>query len=117
MKSWEIYSEARKALKSSGMCAIYGNRSSRMIDYWAQDPELSADPKRNPIDRLFMLIHTLEEAGHRDVAKSALRLLADAINCNAVPLFEVINNRGMADCYKRTTGPSIKPANGTHIFY
>jgi hypothetical protein len=80
MKSWEIYQRARKVLRNE-MYEVYGNRSSRMIDYWAQDPDFSAETKRNPIDRLEELLRRLCEAGERDAAKSALRILAHAANC------------------------------------
>jgi hypothetical protein len=83
MKSWEIYNVARKAL-GTGICKIYGNRNARTIDYWAQDPAFSADRKRNPIDRLGALLAKLDAIGERDTAKSALRLLAEAINCRVV---------------------------------
>jgi hypothetical protein len=80
MKSWQVYECARKVLKTE-MYEIYGNRSSRMIDYWAQDPDFSAETKRNPIDRLEELLRRLCEAGERDAAKAALRILAHATNC------------------------------------
>jgi hypothetical protein len=80
MKSFEIYDRARKALKSE-MYEVYGNRSSRMIDYWAQDPDCTAESKRNPIDRLEELLVRLCEAGERDTAKAVLRILASATNC------------------------------------
>lgn len=79
MKSWEIFHLARKALKNE-MYTVFGNRSSRMIDYWAQDPAFSAESKRNPIDRLAMLLHRLDQGGMRSVAVSALRILASTIN-------------------------------------
>jgi hypothetical protein len=80
MKSWQIYDRARKSLRNE-MYEIYGNRSSRMIDYWAQDPDFSAETKRNPIDRLEELLRRLCEADERDAAKAALRILAHATNC------------------------------------
>jgi hypothetical protein len=92
MKSWQIYDLARKALKSE-MYEIYGNRSSRMIDYWAQDPAFSADPKRNPIDRLGLLVTRLDAAGYRDVALSALRLLAGGLDCAVEEREEVVPDR------------------------
>ncbi len=85
MKSFEIYDAARKALKHD-LYEIYGNRNARMIDYWAQDPAFSADHKRNPIDRLGQLLGRLTRAGCRDVAMSALRILAAELDC-------VIDNR------------------------
>jgi hypothetical protein len=80
MKSWEIYDRARKALKSE-LYEIYGSRSSRMVDYWAQDPDRSAVTRRNPIDRIEELLHRLCDAGERDTAKAVLRILASATNC------------------------------------
>jgi len=92
MKSWEFYNAARKALKTR-LCAIYGNRSSRMIDYWAQDPASSADPKRNPVDRLATLLVELDRQGMRETAKGALRILAGAIDCRIVDRDEVIPDK------------------------
>ncbi len=92
MKSWEFYNTARRALKSR-MCAIYGNRSSRMIDYWAQDPALSADPKRNPIDRLATLLVDLDQNGMRDTAMAAVRILAGAVNARIVDRAEVVPDK------------------------
>jgi hypothetical protein len=92
MKSWQVYCEARSALKN-GMYEVYGNRSSRMIDYWAQDPALSADPKRNPIDRLEALFKRLCEDGHRDVALSAVRILAEVIGAQVADREEVVPDK------------------------
>jgi hypothetical protein len=83
MKSWEIYHAARKHLKKD-LHEVYGNRSSRMIDYWAQDPDFSADPKRNPIDRLQDLLVRFDKCGQRNVALSALRILAGTVDCRVV---------------------------------
>jgi hypothetical protein len=80
MKSWQIYERARKALKQQ-MYEIYGNRSSRMVDYWAQDPDFSAETKRNPIDRLEELLLRLCESGERETARAALRILAAGVGC------------------------------------
>lgn len=92
MKSWQIYDEARKILKKK-IYKIYGNRSSRMIDYWAQDPSFSADPKRNPIDRLDGLIRSLVENGAQEVAISVVRILAAAVNCDVVPRVAVVPDK------------------------
>ncbi len=92
MKSWQFYNAARKTLKTT-MLAIYGNRSSRMIDYWAQDPALSADPKRNPIDRLATLLVELDKSGKRDLAKSAIRILAGTINIRIVDRAKVVPDK------------------------
>ena len=94
MKSWEIYNIARKAL-GTGICKIYGNRNARTIDYWAQDPACSADHKRNPIDRLGALLAKLDSIGERDTAKSALRLLAGAINCRVIDRVELEPRRAL----------------------
>ena len=92
MKSWEIYDAARKALKSE-LHNIYGNRNARMINYWAQDPDFSADPKRNPIDRLESLLKHLADAGERDVAISAVRILAGCLDCTVTIREEAIPDR------------------------
>lgn len=92
MKSWEIYNVARKAL-GTGICRIYGNRNARTIDYWAQDPACSADHKRNPIDRLGALLVKLDSIGERDAAKSALRILAAAINCRVIDQVEAVPDK------------------------
>ncbi len=92
MKSWQIYDEARKRLKNE-LYEIYGNRNARMINYWAQDPNFSADPKRNPIDRLALLLDRLVEQGNRDVALSALRILAHNADCVLEDRIEVVPDR------------------------
>ena len=92
MKSWEIYNVARKAL-GTGICKVYGNRNARTIDYWAQDPAFSADYKRNPIDRLAALLTKLDSIGERETAKSAIRLLAGAINCRVIDRVEAVPDK------------------------
>lgn len=92
MKSWQIYDEARKILKKK-IYKIYGNRNSRMIDYWAQDPDFSADPKRNPIDRLEGLVRSLVENGAHEVAISVVRILAAAVNCDVVTRAAVVPDK------------------------
>ena len=92
MRSWEVYERARKILKKT-IYPIYGNRSSRMIDYWAQDPDFSADPKRNPIDRLEQLLKALVAHGGKDIAMSALRILASTVDCELVPREKVVPDK------------------------
>jgi hypothetical protein len=92
MKSWEVYYRARKAIKSD-LYEIYGNRSSRMIDYWAQDPAFSAEHKRNPVDRLGEMLVRLCRAGEHSAAKSALRILANGINCAVHDREEVVPDK------------------------
>jgi hypothetical protein len=92
MKSWEIYDRARKALEHE-MYEVYGSRSSRVIDYWAQDPDCSAETKRNPIDRLEELLRRLCDAGERDTAKAVLRILASATNCYIRERSEVLPDK------------------------
>jgi len=92
MKSWEVYAGARKILRAR-LSAIYGNRSSRLVDYWAQDPDRSADPKRNPIDRLATLLVELDRGGARHVAVAAVRILAGAVGCRIVDCSEVVPDK------------------------
>lgn len=92
MKSWEIFDAARKHSKAQ-LCAIWGNRSSRLIDYWAQDPAFCADPKRNPIDRMEMLLQALDKEGLRPVAVALIRLLAGAIDCKVVDRRKVVPDK------------------------
>ena len=92
MKSWQVFYEARRSIKNE-LCSVFGNRSSRMVDYWAQDPACCADPKRNPIDRLVALLMKLSDAGHRDAAVAAVRILAGAINLRVVEREEVIPDK------------------------
>jgi hypothetical protein len=95
MKTWEIYDAARKVLKKT-IYHVYGNRSSRLIDYWAQDPRFSADPKRNPIDRLEALLSTLVDKGKggKEVALSAVRILANTVDCDLTPRGEAVPDKG-----------------------
>jgi hypothetical protein len=92
MKSWQIYNTARTLMKSQ-LLAVYGNRNSRIIDYWAQDPAFSADHKRNPIDRMEALLGKLCECGRREVAISAVRILANQTNCTVQDREEVIPDK------------------------
>jgi hypothetical protein len=92
MKSWQIFDEARKVLKKE-IYKIYGNRSSRLVDYWAQDPKFSADPKRNPIDRLEGLIKSMKENGAREAAISIVRILAAGVDCDVVPRSKVVPDK------------------------
>ncbi len=93
MKSWEVYDRARKVLHKEKMLEIYGNRSSRLINYWAQDPRCCADPKRNPIDRLEMMVQELAKANGKDVAMAAVRRLAGAIGLNIMERQEAIPDK------------------------
>ncbi|MCP4678712.1 MAG: hypothetical protein GY854_25025 [Deltaproteobacteria bacterium] len=92
MKSWQVYDVARKALKNE-LYDIYGNRNARMINYWAQDPDFSADPKRNPLDRLESLLTHLADAGKRETAISAVRILASRLDCSISDRAEAIPDR------------------------
>lgn len=93
MKSWEVYDRARKVLHKEKMLEIYGNRSSRMINYWAQDPKCCADPKRNPIDRLEKMVQELAKVDGKDVAIAVVRRLAGSIGLTIVSRKEAVPDK------------------------
>lgn len=91
MESWEIYNYARDAIPRSRLLEIYGpalvpkeseesdkkdKYSERTLYYWAANPDFVAETRRNPIDRLSMMLKALQTAGCGHVARAAIDIMA-----------------------------------------
>ena len=92
MRSWEFFSTARKVGKED-YYKIFGNRSKRSADYFCQDPLATVDHHTNPLDWMRQLMEVLVANGHKEVAKSGLRLLAGAAQCEIRDCREVVPDK------------------------
>lgn len=75
MQSWVIYHVALKRLPPGKLQKIY-RRSARLVNYWAADPRYCEETKRNPIDRIQVMLEELDLAGAGDYARAAIDYMA-----------------------------------------
>lgn len=74
MKSWQVFSYARKYLKASTLYVIFGKKNARIVDYWCQDPLYTARPddSYDPIKGVKILLQKLDDHGHCSVVRACL---------------------------------------------
>ena len=60
-------------------------RSTSEIYRWAADPRTNGETRQNPLDRIKRLLEDLYERGYDDIARAAVSILANAIDCEVVP--------------------------------
>lgn len=79
-KSWEIFAYARRILGESGLRRVFRVEKTQ-IYRWGRSPEIE-ESRRNPVDRVSMLLSELTDCGGaegREVARIALKLMGH--NC------------------------------------
>jgi hypothetical protein len=74
MRSWQVFSYARKYLSSSCLYAIFGKKHARAVDFWCQDPRYTARPddSYDPIKGVKVLLQTLDDHGHCAVVRACI---------------------------------------------
>lgn len=77
MQSWQVFHFARKHLGTSVLYQIFGKKSARAVDLWAQDPRFTNKPvgAYDPMQGIKTLIELLDDNGHDDVVRCALNFL------------------------------------------
>jgi len=78
IESWQIYNVALKKLPAGTLHKIY-RRSCRLVNYWAADPRYVEEKKRNPIDRIRLMLAELDTAGYGDYARAAIDHMAEPL--------------------------------------
>jgi hypothetical protein len=82
-----IFNLARKKLPPGTVQAIF-SRSTRLVDYWSADPRTCEETRRNPLDRVRMLLDELDSAGYGDYARAAIDYMAEPLGgrfCDTSP--------------------------------
>lgn len=78
MESWQIYHIAMKKLPPGRLQQIY-SRSCRLVTYWAANPRYCNETKRNPLDRIRIMLEELDAAGYGDYARAAVDYISEPL--------------------------------------
>ena len=73
-----IFKIARKKLPAGTVQGIF-SRSTRLVDYWAADSRYCEETRRNPIERIRMLLDELDSAGYGDYARAAIDYMSEPL--------------------------------------
>ena len=92
-ESWKIYHVALKKLTPGKLQKIY-RRSSRLVSYWAADPRYCEETKRNPLDRIRVMLEELDLAGAGDYAQAAIDYMAAPIGGHFAFKEQAISDKG-----------------------
>ena len=73
----------RACIRDVGMARLQKlyKKSPTEIYRWAADPRTNGEIRRNPLDRIQMLLEDLCELGYDDVARAAVSVMAETIGC------------------------------------
>ena len=73
-----IFKIARKKLPAGTVQGIF-SRSTRLVDYWAADSRYCEETRRDPIERIRMLLDELDSAGYGDYARAAIDYMSEPL--------------------------------------
>lgn len=96
IESWQIYHVALKKLPAGTLQNIY-RRSCRLVNYWAADPRYADETKRNPIDRIRLMLAELDTAGYGDYARAAIDYMAEPLGGEFAIKSGVKSDKGCVD--------------------
>lgn len=96
MKAFEsslIFKVARKKLAPGILQGIF-TRSTRLVDYWAADARSCNETRRNPIDRVRLLLDELDSAGYGDYARAAIDYMAAPLGGRFSDTAQAVSDKG-----------------------
>lgn len=96
MESWKIYHVALKKLPQGKLQQIY-RRSARLVNYWAADPKYCEETKKNPLDRIRIMLDELDNAGAGDYARAAIDYMADPLGGCFAEKYPAVSDKGCVD--------------------
>lgn len=67
-----------KKLPPGRLQQIY-RRSVRLVTYWAANPRYCNETKRNPLDRIRIMLEELDAAGYGDYARAAVDYISEPL--------------------------------------
>ena len=80
LKTHQFYAACRKILGMATLQKLF-KKSPTQLYRWGMDPDFCEDWKRNPLDRLNVLLERLIEIGRDDIARAAVDILARTVDC------------------------------------
>lgn len=81
LKTWEFFLFARKSLGITFLQKLF-QRGHSEIYRWSRDPEFTGDSKRNPLDRLRILVREMVNQGYDREARAGVAMLAEEVGCS-----------------------------------
>jgi hypothetical protein len=78
-QTWEFFSACIYYLGKAALTSLF-QRSERQVERWAADPAF-AGGQRNPVDRYEVLLQSLMDKGHGDVARAMVARQAHIAGC------------------------------------
>jgi hypothetical protein len=78
IETWQIFNVAKLKLRPGTIQSIF-RRSSRLVCYWAANPRVCDENKRNPIDRIRLLLDELNMAGYGEYDRAAIDHMAEPL--------------------------------------
>lgn len=80
LQSWQIFHAARKFLSVERIVLIFGKKNARSVYTWAQDPRVTDDRCKDPLEATHTMLQDLDAIGRGDVARAAIDYLSTAID-------------------------------------
>lgn len=96
MESWQIYHIALKKLPRGRLQQIY-RRSARLVTYWAANPYYCDETKRNPLDRIRLMLDELDGAGYGEYARAAVDYIAEPLGGEFICKHTAESDKGSVD--------------------
>lgn len=79
LETWQIWNALRITLGESFLMQVMGKKNARTIRLYSQDPRLTDDRCKDPLEALRIILAEADLLGRGDIARRAVLYLAEAI--------------------------------------
>lgn len=84
LETWQIWHAFKKHLGEPFLMKVIGKRNARTIRMYAQDPRVTDDRCKDPLQALHIIFSEADAIGRGDVARKAIAYLVTAIEEDSV---------------------------------
>ena len=96
MESWQVFHAALKKLPKGVIHNIF-RRSASLVSQWAANPKYCECTKRNPIDRIRLMLEEMDTAGCGEYARWSIDYMAEPIGGRFEPLNPACSDKKSVD--------------------
>lgn len=83
LETWQIWNGFKKHLGEPLLMQVLGKKNARTIRLYSQDPRLTEDRCKDPLEALHIIFSEADEIGRGDLARKAIAFLETALEENS----------------------------------
>ena len=96
MESWQVFHAALKKLPRGVIQNIF-RRSASLVTQWGADPKYCECTRRNPVDRIRLLLEEMDTAGCGEYSRWAIDYMAEPLGGRFEPMTAACSDKHSVD--------------------